>query len=105
MNSTVTSLYLSFVPFLLSVPFLCHSFFLSVPISVFFFRRPSQWLAPSVTALTRMVSSNSTPMMRRTVEVHGGSEPESKKEVDMLELKDKPRPLRYSRHEVMNVVT
>ncbi|XP_053183131.1 AP-4 complex accessory subunit RUSC1 [Scomber japonicus] len=60
-------------------------------------RRPSQWLAPGVTALTRMVSSNSTPVMRRTVDVQGGSEPESKREVDTLEMKDKPRPLRSVR--------
>ncbi|XP_044065186.1 uncharacterized protein rusc1 isoform X3 [Siniperca chuatsi] len=56
-------------------------------------RRPSQWLAPGVTALTRMVSSSSTPIIRR----EGESEPESEKEVDALEMKDKPRPLRSVR--------
>ncbi|XP_022612449.1 RUN and SH3 domain-containing protein 1 isoform X3 [Seriola dumerili] len=60
-------------------------------------RRPSQWLAPGVTALTRMVSSSSTPMMRRAAEPQGESEPESDKEVDTLEMKDKPRPLRSVR--------
>lgn len=64
-------------------------------------RRPSQWLAPGVTALTRMVSSNSTPMLRRAAELQGESEPEPEpepeKEVDTLEMKDKPRPLRSVR--------
>ncbi|XP_057690594.1 uncharacterized protein rusc1 isoform X1 [Corythoichthys intestinalis] len=31
-------------------------------------RRPSQWLAPGVTALTRMVSSSSAPVLRKTPE-------------------------------------
>ncbi|XP_031709206.1 uncharacterized protein rusc1 isoform X5 [Anarrhichthys ocellatus] len=60
-------------------------------------RRPSQWLAPGVTALTRMVSSNSTPIIRRGPEPQGENEPESEKEVDTLEMKDKPRPLRSVR--------
>ncbi|XP_045901648.1 uncharacterized protein rusc1 [Micropterus dolomieu] len=60
-------------------------------------RRPSQWLAPGVTALTRMVSSSSTPIIRRAPEHHGESKPESEKEVDALEMKDKPRPLRSVR--------
>ncbi|XP_067457512.1 uncharacterized protein rusc1 isoform X1 [Thunnus thynnus] len=60
-------------------------------------RRPSQWLAPGVTALTRMVSSSSTPMVRRAAEAQGESEPESEREVDTLEMKDKPRPLRSVR--------
>nr|XP_040020703.1 iporin-like isoform X2 [Gasterosteus aculeatus aculeatus] len=60
-------------------------------------RRPSQWLAPGVTALTRMVSSNSTPMIRTGREPEGESEPESEQEVDTLEMKDKPRPLRSVR--------
>ncbi|XP_041648902.1 uncharacterized protein rusc1 isoform X1 [Cheilinus undulatus] len=60
-------------------------------------RRPSQWLAPGVTALTRMVSSNSTPVLRRAAELQGESEPEPEKEVDTLEMKDKPRPLRSVR--------
>ncbi|XP_037309639.2 uncharacterized protein rusc1 isoform X4 [Pungitius pungitius] len=60
-------------------------------------RRPSQWLAPGVTALTRMVSSNSTPIIRRGPEPEGESEPESEQEVDTFEMKDKPRPLRSVR--------
>ncbi|XP_071325624.1 uncharacterized protein rusc1 isoform X4 [Trachinotus anak] len=60
-------------------------------------RRPSQWLAPGVTALTRMVSSSSTPMVKRAAEPQGESEPESETEVDRLEMKDKPRPLRSVR--------
>ncbi|KAM9722848.1 uncharacterized protein rusc1 isoform 3-T3 [Menidia menidia] len=60
-------------------------------------RRPSQWLAPGVTALTRMVSSNSAPMLRRTPEPQEGREPEPQPHPDMLEIKDKPRPLRSVR--------
>ncbi|XP_042345701.1 protein PRRC2A isoform X2 [Plectropomus leopardus] len=60
-------------------------------------RRPSQWLAPGVTALTRMVSSNSTPIIRRAPEPQGESEPKSEKDADTLEMKDKPRPLRSVR--------
>ncbi|XP_029307902.1 uncharacterized protein rusc1 isoform X2 [Cottoperca gobio] len=60
-------------------------------------RRPSQWLAPGVTALSRMVSSNSTPIIRRAPESQGESEPESEKAVDTLEMKDKPRSLRSVR--------
>ncbi|KAM7420874.1 hypothetical protein PAMA_015197 [Pampus argenteus] len=60
-------------------------------------RRPSQWLAPGVTALTRMVSSSSTPMIMRAAEAQGESELESEREVDTLEMKEKPRPLRSVR--------
>ncbi|XP_037640657.1 uncharacterized protein rusc1 isoform X1 [Sebastes umbrosus] len=60
-------------------------------------RRPSQWLSPGVTALSRMVSSNSTPIIQRAPEPQGGSEPEAEKEVDAMEMKDKPRPLRSIR--------
>uniref|UniRef100_A0A3Q3KAI4 RUN and SH3 domain containing 1 n=2 Tax=Monopterus albus TaxID=43700 RepID=A0A3Q3KAI4_MONAL len=60
-------------------------------------RRPSQWLAPGVTALTRMVSSSSMPMMRRAPEPQGESEPESEEEVNIPAMKDKPRPLRSVR--------
>ncbi|XP_034730888.1 uncharacterized protein rusc1 isoform X3 [Etheostoma cragini] len=60
-------------------------------------RRPSQWLAPGVTALTRMVSSNSTPIIRRAPEPQKESEPETEKEIDTLEMKDKPRPFRSIR--------
>lgn len=73
----------------------CFSHF-SHPSSVCLCRRPSQWLAPGVTALTRMVSSNSTPIIRRAPEPQGEGEPELEKEVDTLEMKDKPRPLRYN---------
>lgn len=69
----------------------------SRPLCVCLRRRPSQWLAPGVTALTRMVSSNSTPMIRTGREPEGESEPESEQEVDTLEMKDKPRPLRYTK--------
>ncbi|XP_076010754.1 RUN and SH3 domain containing 1 [Genypterus blacodes] len=60
-------------------------------------RRPSQWLAPGVTALTRMVSSSSTPIIRRTAAPQGENEPEPESEVETLEMKDKPRPLRSVR--------
>ncbi|KAM3615227.1 uncharacterized protein V6R79_025271 [Siganus canaliculatus] len=61
-------------------------------------RRPSQWLAPGVTALTRMVSSSSAQIIRRSPEPPTESETEPEKEVDdELELKDKPRPLRSVR--------
>ncbi|CAJ1062321.1 uncharacterized protein rusc1 isoform X1 [Xyrichtys novacula] len=60
-------------------------------------RRPSQWLAPGVSALTRMVSSNSTPVLRRAAEPQGESEHEPVKDGDVQEMKDKPRPLRSVR--------
>lgn len=60
-------------------------------------RRPSQWFAPGVTALTRMVSSSSTPMPRRIPETLGETGSESEEDVDTLEMKDKPRPLRSVR--------
>ncbi|XP_069552009.1 uncharacterized protein [Brachyistius frenatus] len=60
-------------------------------------RRPSQWLAPGVTALTRMVSSSSTPILRRAPEPQGEIEAESEKDVNALEMKEKPRPLRSVR--------
>ncbi|XP_070822614.1 uncharacterized protein rusc1 isoform X4 [Chaetodon trifascialis] len=64
-------------------------------------RRPSQWLAPGVTALTRMVSSSSTPIIKRAPKPQGESEPEPEpepeKDVEALEMKDKPRPLRSVR--------
>ncbi|CAN9513616.1 unnamed protein product [Ophioblennius macclurei] len=61
-------------------------------------RRPSQWLAPGVTALTRMVSSNSTPILRRVLEPQGESEMEPEKDdAETLEMRDKPRPLRSVR--------
>ncbi|XP_030605324.1 uncharacterized protein rusc1 [Archocentrus centrarchus] len=60
-------------------------------------RRPSQWFAPGVTALTRIVSSSSTPILRRAPEPPGETGSESEKDVDTLEMKDKPRPLRSVR--------
>lgn len=57
-------------------------------------RRPSQWLAPGVTAFTRMVSSSSTPMLRRTPEPLEEREPTPEKDADTQERQDKPRPLR-----------
>lgn len=65
-------------------------------------RRPSQWLAPSVTALTRMVSSSSTPIIRSTPEHQEQSELESEKDTDTLEMKDKVRPLRYNTYKVVS---
>ncbi|CAB1457144.1 unnamed protein product [Pleuronectes platessa] len=59
-------------------------------------RRPSQWLAPSVSALTRIMSNNPAHMKGAT-EPQGESEPESEKEAEPLEMKDKPRPLRSIR--------
>ena len=83
--------------------FLCFSHS-SRPLPVCLCRRPSQWLAPGVTALTRMVSSSSTPIIRKAPEPQRESEPESEKEVDALEMKDKPRPLRYNRRREMLMV-
>uniref|UniRef100_A0A1A8JBW9 RUN and SH3 domain containing 1 n=1 Tax=Nothobranchius kuhntae TaxID=321403 RepID=A0A1A8JBW9_NOTKU len=60
-------------------------------------RRPSQWLAPGVTALTRMVSSSSAPILRRIPEPIGGNKSDSEKDTDTLEMKDKPKPLRSVR--------
>uniref|UniRef100_A0A1A8LC77 RUN and SH3 domain containing 1 n=1 Tax=Nothobranchius pienaari TaxID=704102 RepID=A0A1A8LC77_9TELE len=60
-------------------------------------RRPSQWLAPGVTALTRMVSSSSAPILRRIPEPTGGNKSDSEKDTDTLEMKDKPKPLRSVR--------
>lgn len=64
-------------------------------------RRPSQWLAPGVTALTRMVSSNSAPMLRRVLEREEGKEVEEEKEKEKegeeVEMKEQPRPLRSVR--------
>lgn len=69
------------------------SFCLPLPLSLC--RRPSQWLSPGVTALTRMVSSSSTPMLRRAQEAQGESESEAEREVEEMEMRDRPRPLRY----------
>lgn len=62
-------------------------------------RRPSQWLAPGVSVLTRMVSSSSTPILRRPLEPQGQCqiEMERQREVETEEARDKPRPLRSVR--------
>lgn len=55
-------------------------------------RRPSQWLSPGVSVLTRMVSSSSSANQRRVLE------PQQVEEVverEMEETWDNPRPLRY----------
>lgn len=51
-----------------------------------------------------MVSSNSTPIIRRAPEPQRESEPEAEKEAETLEMKDKPRPLRYNRQKVIIMV-
>ncbi|XP_054903663.1 uncharacterized protein rusc1 isoform X2 [Poeciliopsis prolifica] len=60
-------------------------------------RRPSQWLAPGVTALTRMVSSSSTPTLRGTCDLQEGRDIESEKTTDATEMKEKPRQFRSVR--------
>ncbi|XP_054638890.1 uncharacterized protein rusc1 isoform X2 [Dunckerocampus dactyliophorus] len=60
-------------------------------------RRPSQWLAPSVTALTRMVSSTSVPLLRKTLEPQGESETSSERAPDSLEMMDRPKSHRSVR--------
>ncbi|KAM4600856.1 AP-4 complex accessory subunit RUSC1 isoform 2-T4 [Polymixia lowei] len=64
-------------------------------------RRPSQWLVPGVTALTRMVSSSSIPILKRAPEPQresdSATENETENEAETLEREDKPRPLRSVR--------
>ncbi|XP_030225384.1 RUN and SH3 domain-containing protein 1 isoform X3 [Gadus morhua] len=60
-------------------------------------RRPSQWLGPGVTALTRMVSSSSLPTLKRAPEPQTEREPEKAKEVETQNIMEKPRPLRSVR--------
>ncbi|XP_015236062.1 PREDICTED: RUN and SH3 domain-containing protein 1 isoform X1 [Cyprinodon variegatus] len=60
-------------------------------------RRPSQWLAPGVTALTRMVSSSSSPTLRGTSECHEGRDTESEKKTDSTEMMERPRQYRSVR--------
>lgn len=49
-------------------------------------RRPSQWLAPSVNALTRMVSGGSSPAALRSIpELRLDAGPQSDKEAHGLE--------------------
>ena len=58
-------------------------------------RRPSQWLGPGVTALTRMVSSSSLPTLKRAPapQTERGAEEANEEEPQTPE--EKPRPLRY----------
>ncbi|XP_047217210.1 uncharacterized protein rusc1 isoform X1 [Girardinichthys multiradiatus] len=60
-------------------------------------RRPSQWLAPGVTALTRMVSSSSTPTLRGTSEFQEAGDTDSEKKTDAMEMKEKPIQFRSIR--------
>ncbi|XP_035990230.1 uncharacterized protein rusc1 isoform X2 [Fundulus heteroclitus] len=60
-------------------------------------RRPSQWLAPGVTALTRMVSSSSTPTLRGTPEFPEGRDTDPEKKTDTTEMQEKPRQFRSVR--------
>lgn len=61
-------------------------------------RRPSQWLAPGVSALTRMVSSSTAPNLKRAPEASAETEPgPPEKEVRPPERNERPRPLRSVR--------
>uniref|UniRef100_A0A8C6WQ90 RUN and SH3 domain containing 1 n=1 Tax=Neogobius melanostomus TaxID=47308 RepID=A0A8C6WQ90_9GOBI len=61
-------------------------------------RRPSQWLAPSVSVLTRMVSSSTAPDLKRVPEASVETVPEPpEKEVQAPEMNDRPKPLRSVR--------
>lgn len=61
-------------------------------------RRPSQWLGPGVTALTRMVSSSSLPTLKRALEPQRESQSEAPaQEVEVQNMGEKPRPLRSVR--------
>lgn len=61
-------------------------------------RRPSQWLAPSVSVLTRKVSSSTAPYLRRVPEASAETVPEPpEKDVQAPETNDQPRPLRSVR--------
>ncbi|XP_061530164.1 uncharacterized protein rusc1 isoform X2 [Phycodurus eques] len=53
-------------------------------------KRPSQWLAPGVTALTRMVSTTSFPVLRATPEPMEESHTVSERAADTPETTDKP---------------
>nr|XP_057939450.1 uncharacterized protein rusc1 isoform X1 [Doryrhamphus excisus] len=60
-------------------------------------RRPSQWLAPGVTALTRMVSSAPAPMLRKTPEPREQSQTSSEGAPDTPEMTDRPKSHRSVR--------
>ncbi|XP_037130068.1 uncharacterized protein rusc1 isoform X2 [Syngnathus acus] len=53
-------------------------------------RRPSQWLAPGVTALTRLVSSTSAPVLRKTPEPVEDSHTVPERASNTPETTDKP---------------
>ncbi|XP_077454502.1 RUN and SH3 domain containing 1 isoform X2 [Stigmatopora argus] len=53
-------------------------------------RRPSQWLAPGVTALTRMVSSTSTPALKKSPELVEGNHTVPENPSDAPEVTEKP---------------
>ncbi|XP_077577909.1 RUN and SH3 domain containing 1 isoform X3 [Stigmatopora nigra] len=53
-------------------------------------RRPSQWLAPGVTALTRMVSSTSAPVLKKSPEPVEGNHTVPKNQSDAPEVTEKP---------------
>lgn len=61
-------------------------------------RRPSQWLAPSVSVLTRKVSSSTAPYLKRVPEASAETGPAPpEKEAQAPEMNDQPRPLRSVR--------
>ncbi|XP_033836854.2 AP-4 complex accessory subunit RUSC1 isoform X2 [Periophthalmus magnuspinnatus] len=60
-------------------------------------RRPSQWLAPGVSVLTRMVSSSTAPMLKKMSEPKEETSAETQEEAEAVETKDQPRPLRSVR--------
>lgn len=61
-------------------------------------RRPSQWLAPSVSVLTRKVSSSTAPILKRAPEASAETTTDPpEKEVQAPEMNNQPRPLRSVR--------
>lgn len=60
-------------------------------------RRPSQWLTPGVTALTRMVSNSSTPKLQRALQPQAENDAEMEREVETMENRDTAKPLRSVR--------
>ncbi|CAL9705697.1 unnamed protein product [Knipowitschia caucasica] len=61
-------------------------------------RRPSQWLAPGVTVLTRMVTSSTVPLLKKVTEPQEKTPTEHpSEEAEAVEVMDQPRPLRSVR--------
>lgn len=60
-------------------------------------RRPSQWLAPGVSVLTRKVSSSTAPNLKRAPEASVETAPEPPEKVQAPEANAQPRPLRSVR--------